>query len=232
MRAVSSHPRLRSWTSVACFAAVAATAWMAPSWAPDARGHVHSHVHSLAHSLTHSLAHSRAHAATLLALSLPELVSASDQIVVARAVAQSSRYRSDGQRVIVTDVELRVIESLKGNTKPGATLVSTQLGGSVGNLGLNVPGEASFPMDRSVIVFLERSQKGNELRVVGMSQGVLPIVDDAQGAQVLPASGDGQLLERDSDGKLRPGQKAIRAPRPLRDALTEIRRLVVETRAR
>jgi hypothetical protein len=186
-------------------------------------------------AVTAAVLSSQVQAATLLALSLPELVSASDQVVVARAVAQSSRYREGGDRVIVTDVELRVVESLKGSAKPGATLVVTHLGGAVGNLGLNVPGEARFPQDRSVIVFLERSPKSSdlhELHVVGMSQGVLPIVGDGQSAQVLPANGDGQLLSRDSEGKLRPGKQALTAPRPLRDLIAEIRRLAAEPRAR
>lgn len=175
---------------------------------------------------------SPARAATVLALSLPELVREADEIVIARAVAQSSRYRATEPHMIVTDVELRVVDSLKGKARAGQSLVATHLGGAVGKLGLRVPGEASFPSDRSVIVFLEKNAKLGELNVVGMSQGVLPIVGEGASAEVLPAGGDTRLMRRDEEGRLREGTEALTAPRTLRELVAEIRRLVAEGRAR
>ncbi len=178
------------------------------------------------------LGKSPAHAATLLALGLPELVGEADEIVVARAVAKSSRFRSEKQRMIATDVELRVIDSLKGEARAGEALVATHLGGAVGKLGLRVPGEASFPDDRSVLVFLEKNAKLGELNVVGMSQGVFPIVGEGPSAEVLPAGGDAQLMRRDDAGRWREGQEVLTVPRTLRELVTEIRRLVSEGRGR
>src|ERR1700742_2568523 len=81
----------------------------------------------------------QARAATLIALDLPELVRTSDYVVVANALNESSRY---SDKLIVTDVELRVITSMKGSAKPGETLVATHLGGAVDRVGLKVPGAA------------------------------------------------------------------------------------------
>jgi hypothetical protein len=148
---------------------------------------------------TVALPDSQAEAATLLALDLPALVQQSDYVVVANAQTESSRFRA---KLIVTDVELRVVQALKGATQPGATLVATRLGGTVDNLGLSVPGEASFPMGKSAIVFLRKSAKSNELSVVGMSQGVLPISGEGGAAQVLPSGAGATLMQRGSDGKL------------------------------
>jgi hypothetical protein len=53
--------------------------------------------------------------------------------VVGNAQKPSARY-DDG--IIVTDVELRVVTTLKGATKPGETLIVTHLGGAVDRVGL------------------------------------------------------------------------------------------------
>ncbi|HEX2675456.1 MAG TPA: hypothetical protein VHM19_02420 [Polyangiales bacterium] len=170
-------------------------------------------------------------AATVLALDLPALVKQSDYIVLANAQAESSRYRSQ-DRLIVTDVELRVIESLKGDAKVGGTVVATRLGGTVDRIGLTVPGEASFAIGKSALVFLRKATSAKELYVVGMSQGVLPIDGEGGSARVLPGGAGSALVQRQDNGKLAPAPDALLTPQPLRDVLARIAQLVAGDHAR
>ncbi len=171
-----------------------------------------------------------ARAATVLALDLAALVRQSDEIVIARAQSQSAHYRAD--RLIVTDVQLRVLDSLKGKAHAGDLLVATQLGGVVDGIGLNVPGEASFPSDRSAIVFLRHVGNAGGLQAVGMSQGVLPIDGVGADATVQPGGAGAELVQRTDDGKLSPAPDALLHPQPLRSVLAQIQQLVAQTHAR
>jgi hypothetical protein len=184
---------------------------------------------SLAFALGLALAAAHAHAATVLALDLAGLVRASDYVVLAHATAERSRYRDD---LIVTDVTLRVAQSLRGDIKAGGTLTATHLGGSVGDIGLSVPGEATFAIGQSAVVFLRRTPQSNDLSVVGMSQGVLPIVGDKGDERVLPSGHDAELVTRNADGKLVTTQGALQQARPLRELLAELTRLISQHHAR
>ncbi len=163
-------------------------------------------------------------AAVLLALDLPELVRTSEHVVVAKAETRAARKAADSG-LIVTDVRLRVVTGLKGGAKPGETLVATLLGGSIGDVGLHVPGEAIIPEDRSALVFLRRNQQG-ELNVTGMGQGALPIVGQGKAAAVHPAGENAELVQAGADGKLREAPGAVMRAQPLAGLLTEIRRIV------
>jgi len=79
---------------------------------------------------------SSARAAVLMALDLRQLVEQSDYVVVAKAVDDSSRYENT---LIVTDVTLEIVTSLKGPARPGSSLTATHLGGSVGEIGCMYP---------------------------------------------------------------------------------------------
>jgi hypothetical protein len=160
-------------------------------------------------------------AAVLIALDLPELVEESDLIVVASATKQSSRYVN---KLIVTDVSLAVSATLKGTTKPGEPVVVTHLGGAVGDVGLSVPGAASFKLGEKVVVFLRRVPSG-EWNVTGMSQGIMKI----SGQEVMPSAAGAELMQRDQEGRLVELKKPT-APRPLPDLLSEIERLVKSAR--
>lgn len=163
-----------------------------------------------------------ARATSLIALDLPELVRQSDYVVVANTLRESSRY---ADKLIVTDFELKVITSLKGAAKPGSTLVATELGGAVDRVGLNVPGAAKFSIGKSALVFLRRAEGSSELRVTGMSQGVMPIV----GNEVQTGSATGAtLMQRDPKGALveAPHKEAQR--QPLSSLVAEIERLAAQ----
>ncbi len=171
-----------------------------------------------------ALASASASAATLLAVDLPQLVKMSDYVVLAKAESRASR-KQDGSGMIVTDVRLRVQTALKGATKPGESITATLLGGTIGDVGLHVSGEANIPDGRGVIVFLRRAGNG-ELNVSGMAQGVLSIAGQGGSAMVMPAAPDAALVQPDDQGKLQPSEpQALPGPQPLAAVLAEIRRL-------
>jgi hypothetical protein len=165
---------------------------------------------------------SAAHASVMVALDLADLVDQSDYIVVARPEQQSSRF---SRGLIVTDVNLRVITALKGASAPGATLVATHLGGEIDDLALDVPGSARFISGQSAIVFLRRAPGKPDLNVVGMSQGVMPIVGSGPSAQVEAGGFNVALLSRDANGALVDKPSAPQS-RTLTSVIDEIERLV------
>jgi hypothetical protein len=168
-----------------------------------------------------------ASAATLLAADLAQLVKMSDYVVLAKAESRASR-KQESSGLIVTDVRLRVQIGLKGATKPGEALTATLLGGTIGDVGLHVPGEASIPDDRSAIVFLRRTSTG-ELNVSGMSQGVMSITGQGKTAMVMPAAPDARLVQPDDDGALQSAPEAVLNPQPLATLLAQIRQLAGTT---
>jgi hypothetical protein len=167
----------------------------------------------------------RARAAVLIALDLAELIAQSDHIVVGHPESQSSRY---AEGLIVTDVSLRVISTLKGPTPVGATLIATHLGGSVDRVGLTVPGAARFVPGRSAIVFLRRAEGSHELNVTGMSQGVMPIIGEGAAAQVQTGGDRATLMQRNASGTYVPAPGTSRR-QALSAVVAEIERIVGAT---
>jgi hypothetical protein len=128
----------------------------------------------------------RAQASVVQALSLEELTHKAEVIVLGTATERQSRYGIDG-KLIVTDVSMKVETALKGDVKAGSTLVATVLGGRIDDVALQVPGEANLPVGQRVIAFLYHSPASGDLRVVGMAQGVLALVQKNQTTMVLLA---------------------------------------------
>ena len=168
-------------------------------------------------------------AAVVIALDLAQLVDQSDFVVIARPEGESSRF---SKGLIVSDVTLRVSRVLKGATAPGAALVVTHLGGSVGQLALSVPGAARFAPNQSAIVFLRRAEGRSELQVTGMSQGVMPIVGDGPTAEVTPGGAGASLMQRDAAGALKDIAPPASQSRAMYDVISEIEKLVAGTPAR
>ena len=161
----------------------------------------------------------------VLALSLEDLTRKADVIVLGVPTEHQSRRGIDG-KLIVTDVSMKVETALKGNAKAGDTLVATLLGGRIGDLALQVPGEASLPIGQRVIVFLYRSPASGDLRVVGMAQGVLALAQRGGGTMVLPGGGGAELVAPDAQGQVQDAAAAMSGPVPLGDLLDRIRQLV------
>lgn len=169
----------------------------------------------------HAFAPGAAQAATVLALSLEEMTRKADVIAVVLPAERQPRREQTGS-LIVTDVTLEVDTALKG-VKAGERIVATILGGRLDGIALQVPGEANFALGELALVFLARTRDGSELRVLGMSQGVLPIFERGQAVMVGPGGKSAGLVQPGSDGLLHDAPAALLEPQPLSDILARVR---------
>ena len=163
-----------------------------------------------------------AQASVVQALSLEELTHKAEVIVLGTATERQSRYGVDG-KLIVTDVSMKVETALKGDVKAGQTLIATVLGGRIDDVALQVPGEANLPVGQRVIAFLYHSPASGDLRVVGMAQGVLSLVQKDQTTMVLPGGGGAALMAPDAQGQMHEAAPAMTQPLPLGELLAKIR---------
>jgi hypothetical protein len=160
---------------------------------------------------------SAALATTLLAADVPLLTQSSEVIVRGTIVRVQATLSGDGARVF-TEAELAVAEALKG--EPGASLIATQPGGVVGDVGQWVDGVASFREGDEVVLFLER--RGPRYTVTGMAQGLYRVERPAGGpALAVPQAAHAELIDP-ATGKS--GTRDER-PVPLEALLQQIRTL-------
>jgi hypothetical protein len=103
-------------------------------------------------------------------------------VVVGDVIGVGSRWAADGS-VIVTDAEVRVLETWKGGPL-GETIVVTALGGTVEETTLVVTGSPSLVPGSRSLFFLRRSPRG--LEPWGMRYGVLRI-EGERGAEYVVA---------------------------------------------
>jgi hypothetical protein len=132
-------------------------------------------------------------ATTLIRRDVAELSSLSDTVVHGTVRRVQSRWSGDRRRII-TDVEIQVTDTLKG--QPGGTVLVTQPGGTVGDIGQTVHGLASFTPGEEVVVFLERRGRV-AFEVSGMAQGKFQVRRGADGKTLLavPEPTDALLLD-------------------------------------
>lgn len=163
------------------------------------------------------LSGSAALATTLLAADVPLLTQSSEVIVRGTIVRVQARLSGDGARVF-TEAELAVVEALKG--EPGPSLIATQPGGVVGDVGQWIDGVATFREGDEVVLFLER--RGPRYTVTGMAQGLYRIERPQGGAALaVPQAAHAELVDP-STGKS--GTRDER-PVPLEALLQQIRSL-------
>ncbi|NMO17311.1 hypothetical protein HPC49_06610 [Pyxidicoccus fallax] len=132
-------------------------------------------------------------ATTQLKVDLPELAQDADTVVHGVVRRMESRWSGDKMR-IVTDVEIQVTESLKG--QPGSTVLVTQPGGQVGDIGQVVHGLASFRTGEEVVVFLEK-RGARAFRVSSLAQGKFQVKREGDGKKALavPEPSEALLLD-------------------------------------
>ena len=138
-----------------------------------------------------------ASATTMLRLDVPELSQNSDAVVHGTVRRVESRWSGDRRRIL-TDVEIQVTESLKG--QPGSTVLVIQPGGKMGDIGQMVHGTASFVPGEEVVVFLER-KGASAFQLSGMSQGKYQVRRAADNPTALAVPEDTQhvlLLDPDT----------------------------------
>ncbi|WNG49025.1 hypothetical protein F0U60_36585 [Archangium minus] len=138
-----------------------------------------------------------ASATSMLRADLPELAQTADSIVHGTVRRVESRWSGDGRRII-TDVEIQVTEALKGQAS--STVLVTQPGGRVGDIGQMVSGLATFSPGEEVVLFLER-RGPQAFRVSGMAQGKYKVqrTEGGTSAMAVPEpTGDTLLLDPDT----------------------------------
>ena len=144
------------------------------------------------------------------ALSLDALVAQADLVLL--VTCDSERALRDERQRIVTDYGLVVEDVLKGGASPGAALTMRRIGGEIGDLGMRIEGEPRLAPGDRYLVFL-RSTAGGVLRPVGMSQGVLPVREEA-GVPIVSPGGAGLALVERAGGGLLPAPAALIHPEP------------------
>ncbi|QRK07952.1 hypothetical protein JQX13_49695 [Archangium violaceum] len=152
-----------------------------------------------------------ASATSMLRADLPELAQTADSIIHGTVRRVESRWSGDGRR-IVTDVEIQVTEALKGQA--GSTVLVTQPGGRVGDIGQRVSGLASFSPGEEVVLFLER-RGPQAFRVSGMAQGKYKVqrTEGGTSAMAVPEpTGDSLLLDPETRQPTRSSLRAMTLP--------------------
>lgn len=120
-----------------------------------------------------------AHATTLQQLSTDDMIRQSTAIVRVKVTGLSSGLRG---RDIYTNYQFQVLETLKGSTS-AQTQVAVP-GGVAGGLREMVPGAPALTTGQQYVIFLWTSKSGLT-QVIGLSQGLLTVLQDASGNAVL-----------------------------------------------
>jgi hypothetical protein len=157
-----------------------------------------------------------------LVASLQALVAQADQIVVARTL--SMHCLRDARGLIVTDVELVVVRTEKGDARPDDLLVVRRLGGELDGIGMRAEGSPVFRPGEEQLLFLLGARDDPWLTTLELSQGQMRIFErDTE--RWVEGGGEGLTLMRHAGaGALK--RASHRGPRPLLDVLTEVRALL------
>ena len=120
---------------------------------------------------------SPADATTLRKMDLPEIVTAADRIVHARAIDKTVYWDPTGTQ-IYTDTTFEVVSEAKG-TGP-STLTVSLLGGRIDPVEMREEGAPIFTVGEEVVLFtLDRPDGKNDL--VGFTQGVMRVLTEDTG---------------------------------------------------
>ena len=110
--------------------------------------------------------------AQVIPMSLAEMVSAADTIVVAEAIDSRAEWVTTGSsRAIVTRMTFRVTDTLKGTQR--LLLPLEFLGGTVGDVGYAVSGVPTFDIGDQAVLFVTGARAASP--IVGHMQGRFPI---------------------------------------------------------
>jgi hypothetical protein len=137
---------------------------------------------------------SPAEAAVSMAITLDELLSESTCVVVATSSERQSLWEdTEAGRRIVTYTRLDVDRSVVG--QPGSSVWVRTLGGTVGNIGQYVSGEAQLLPGTRSLLFLRKS--GTAVVVTAMAQGHFPVLaKEGEPPRLLASPDAGAILAR------------------------------------
>lgn len=165
-----------------------------------------------------------ASASVLRGLTLNEMVGRADHALV--GVVESQEARLVGEHV-VTETRIRCTDALLGVPK-GTVFTVRHLGGTAGEIGQIVYGEAHFTVGEEVVLLAEK--RGSAYYAVGMAQGAMHVTtDDKTGTRRVAVDLGGAELDAAS---LTPAAAAPTAVdqdgRPLADVVTLIKGLLAQ----
>lgn len=115
---------------------------------------------------------STARASVLTKLSLADMTARAEHVFWGRVERLESKFVKGHDGVIITEVQIRCQRSIRG-AKEGSLVTVRHLGGTVGELGQKVFGEASYQVGEEVVLLAELRE--GSLYAVGMAQGKLHI---------------------------------------------------------
>jgi hypothetical protein len=127
-----------------------------------------------------SLCHATLAATVLLPIEFKQLVAISATIVRGRIIDVRAGW-ADGRRAIETRLTIEADEYLKGQL--GGTLTVRVPGGQIGRYRTIVIGAPEFRDGDEVVLFLRRD--GDQLSIVGLSQGAYRVQTDAAGRRLV-----------------------------------------------
>jgi hypothetical protein len=144
-------------------------------------------------------------ASVLRAVSLRQLVTDADQIVLAKVISVQAGW--DGaHRKILSTIEIEAEQIWKGDLGTAGRLSIVQPGGTVGDIEMAVEGMPRFTPGEEALLFL---RGGLRPQVLGLAQGKRTLERDTQtGRWVLQPSDMTAVVERGRDAKIRHPQPA------------------------
>jgi len=132
-----------------------------------------------------------ARASVLTKLSLSDMTARAEHVLVGRVERIESKFAPGYDGLIITEVQIRCSRSIRG-AKEGTLLTVRHIGGTVGELGQKVFGEASYQVGEEVVLLAELRE--GSLYSVGMAQGKLHIDRSTGTPRVQVDLGGAELL--------------------------------------
>ncbi len=159
--------------------------------------------------------------ATLLrAMSLAELASSADSIVVGTVFSVNAAWDAEHRKILST-IEIDVEESWKGSSDT-QRITLVQPGGGVGDIEMTVQGMPTFSTRERSLLFLQGRQR---FQVVGMGQGKRALEWDGASKQWLARPSDNEdVVEVGPGAKLRQAKRGDAIP--LSDLREQVRRAI------
>jgi hypothetical protein len=127
-----------------------------------------------------------ARASLVLAMDVPDLTFQADRIVVGEVLTVKSAWTPDRRRILST-IEVRVVESWKGEASTGRVVTLVQPGGVVDDIEMRVHGLPAFAAGERAVLFL---RGGASPALVGLGQGKRPVRLDAASRRWVAEPGD------------------------------------------
>ena len=169
--------------------------------------------------LTSALAGRPARASLTVAMDLDQIARSSDRVVIARVGTVATKWDS-AHKNIVTEVELLVEETLKGEVPANRRLRLAQVGGQVGQMTTTVEGQPGFFSGERAVLFLEGP--ADNCRLVGLGQGKRLMRLDSATARWMADPGD-RSSAVSLDGRGGFAHVAVEGPLPLNQLRSRVR---------